>query len=158
MSAPPAPDDFEDAVTELERGLIAAIRGLVAWIRQLKRELPDVVPEPESPVEPSTEPVHHTVAEEDLVPESGSSSENAKPKGRGFASISRERRREIASLGGKASHAKGTGHEFSSQEAMKAGHLGGTKISKNREHMSALGKRGGTRRAALFRRSRPPAS
>lgn len=40
---------------------------------------------------------------------------------RGFASMDPERQREIASQGGKASHAKGTAHEFTSEEARKAG-------------------------------------
>jgi len=44
---------------------------------------------------------------------------------RGFAAMSPEKQREIASLGGKAAHAKGTAHEFTSEEARAAGHQGG---------------------------------
>lgn len=44
---------------------------------------------------------------------------------RGFATMSFEKQREIASLGGKAAHAKGTAHEFSSEEAREAGRMGG---------------------------------
>jgi general stress protein YciG len=44
---------------------------------------------------------------------------------RGFASMDRARQREIASLGGKAAHAKGTAHEFTSEEAREAGRKGG---------------------------------
>lgn len=44
---------------------------------------------------------------------------------RGFAVIPVSRRREIASLGGKASHATGKGHEWNSEEAKRAGALGG---------------------------------
>ena len=44
---------------------------------------------------------------------------------RGFASMDEKKQREIASKGGKASHAKGTGHEFSSSEASEAGRKGG---------------------------------
>lgn len=44
---------------------------------------------------------------------------------RGFAAMSPEKQREIASLGGKAAHAKGTAHEFSAEEARNAGRLGG---------------------------------
>jgi general stress protein YciG len=44
---------------------------------------------------------------------------------RGFAAISPERQREIASLGGKAAHAKGTAHQFSAEEARVAGRKGG---------------------------------
>lgn len=46
-------------------------------------------------------------------------------RGRGFASMDPEKQREIASKGGKAAHAKGTAHEFSSEEARKAGRKGG---------------------------------
>jgi general stress protein YciG len=44
---------------------------------------------------------------------------------RGFASMDRARQREIASLGGKAAHAKGTAHEFTPEEAREAGRKGG---------------------------------
>lgn len=44
---------------------------------------------------------------------------------RGFASMDPGRQREIASLGGKAAHAKGTAHEFNSEEAREAGSKGG---------------------------------
>ena len=44
---------------------------------------------------------------------------------RGFASMDQKKQREIASKGGKASHAKGTGHEFSPSEASAAGRKGG---------------------------------
>ena len=43
----------------------------------------------------------------------------------GFAGITEERRREIASLGGKAAHAAGTAHQFTSEEAREAGSKGG---------------------------------
>lgn len=46
-----------------------------------------------------------------------------KPKG--FAAISKERQREIASLGGKRSHQLGVGHTFSPEEAREAGRRGG---------------------------------
>ena len=44
---------------------------------------------------------------------------------RGFASMSAEKQREIASKGGKAAHDKGTAHEFTSEEAREAGRKGG---------------------------------
>jgi general stress protein YciG len=51
---------------------------------------------------------------------------NEKPKARrGFASMSQEKQREIASKGGRAAHAKGTAHEWSSNEARDAGRKGG---------------------------------
>ena len=44
---------------------------------------------------------------------------------RGFASMDRVKRREIARMGGKAAHQKGTAHEWTSEEAREAGHKGG---------------------------------
>ena len=44
---------------------------------------------------------------------------------RGFASMSPEKQREIASKGGRAAHQKGTAHEWSSDEARDAGRKGG---------------------------------
>ncbi|OYO30294.1 KGG domain-containing protein [Janthinobacterium sp. PC23-8] len=40
---------------------------------------------------------------------------------RGFASMDPEQQREIASEGGRAAHEKGTAHEFTSEEARRAG-------------------------------------
>jgi len=65
---------------------------------------------------------------------------------RGFASMDRGKQREIASKGGKAAHAKGTAHEFDSSEAREAGRKGGVAVSRNREHMAAIGRRGGEAR------------
>ncbi len=62
---------------------------------------------------------------------------------RGFASMDTEKRREIASKGGKAAHEKGTAHEFDSQEARSAGQKGGTIASRDREHMAEIGRKGG---------------
>jgi general stress protein YciG len=44
---------------------------------------------------------------------------------RGFASMSPEKQREIASKGGRAAHEKGTAHEWSQDEARAAGRKGG---------------------------------
>lgn len=44
---------------------------------------------------------------------------------RGFASMSPDKQREIASKGGRAAHQKGTAHEWSSDEARQAGRKGG---------------------------------
>jgi uncharacterized protein len=65
---------------------------------------------------------------------------------RGFASMDRSKQKEIASKGGKAAHAKGTAHEFDSSEAREAGRKGGVAVSRNREHMAAIGRRGGEAR------------
>lgn len=70
---------------------------------------------------------------------------------RGFASMDREKQREIASKGGRAAHAKGTAHEFNSNEARDAGRKGGVAVSRNREHMAAIGRKGGEARGAARR-------
>ena len=54
------------------------------------------------------------------------SSEPQKPRRpRGFAAMDRSKVSEIASKGGKAAHAAGTAHQFSSDEARNAGRKGG---------------------------------
>ena len=65
---------------------------------------------------------------------------------RGFASMDEARQREIASKGGRAAHAKGTAHEFDSNEARAAGRKGGETVSRNRDHMAAIGRKGGEAR------------
>ena len=42
-------------------------------------------------------------------------------KDRGFASMDPQKRREIASKGGRAAHEKGTAHEWTPEEAREAG-------------------------------------
>ena len=66
---------------------------------------------------------------------------------RGFASMDRERQREIARKGGKAAHEKGTAHEFTADEARAAGRKGGERVSTDRAHMSRIGRLGGKRSA-----------
>ena len=44
---------------------------------------------------------------------------------RGFASMSPDKQREIASKGGRAAHEKGTAHEWTPDEARNAGRKGG---------------------------------
>lgn len=46
-------------------------------------------------------------------------------KRRGFASMSREQQREIASRGGKSAHAQGKAHRWTHEEAVIAGRKGG---------------------------------
>jgi general stress protein YciG len=62
---------------------------------------------------------------------------------RGFASMDSSKQREIASKGGRAAHAKGTAHEFTSDEARLAGRKGGEAVSRDRVHMSVIGREGG---------------
>jgi uncharacterized protein len=51
--------------------------------------------------------------------------ETGRKERRGFASMSPEKQREIASKGGRAAHQKGTAHEWTSDEARTAGRKGG---------------------------------
>jgi general stress protein YciG len=67
----------------------------------------------------------------------------AETRNRGFASMDREKQRAIASKGGKAAHQQGTAHEFTPDEAREAGRKGGERVSRNREHMSHIGRLGG---------------
>ena len=52
---------------------------------------------------------------------------------RGFASMDRVKQREISSKGGKEAHAKGTGHEWTSEEAREAGRKGGMASHRRRK-------------------------
>lgn len=72
---------------------------------------------------------------------------NDRPR-RGFAAMSLEERRRIASLGGKAAHAAGTGHKFTADEARAAGRKGGASTSADREHMAEIGRKGGAAKSA----------
>ena len=65
-------------------------------------------------------------------------------RNRGFASMDPERQREIASEGGKAAHEKGTAHEFTSEEARRAGSMShGNRQSD--QASSQAGKQGGNK-------------
>lgn len=75
---------------------------------------------------------------------------------RGFASMDASKQREIASKGGRAAHAKGTAHEFTSDEARVAGRKGGEAVSRDRAHMSTIGREGGHSRGARARASQGP--
>lgn len=65
-------------------------------------------------------------------------------KNRGFASMDPARQREIASEGGKAAHQKGTAHEFTSEEARRAGSMshGNRQSAQGSGRSSAAGKSG----------------
>lgn len=67
---------------------------------------------------------------------------------RGFATLSTERRREIARMGGKAAQARGRGHRWDREEARAAGRKGGAEIAKTPGRMQALGKAGGLKTSA----------
>jgi len=81
----------------------------------------------------------------------GSSANGGRKSARGFASMDQSKQKEIASKGGRAAHAKGTAHEFDSGEARAAGRKGGMAVSRNREHMAAIGRRGGEARGQRAR-------
>jgi uncharacterized protein len=44
-------------------------------------------------------------------------------------------------MGGRTAHEKGTAHKFTSEEVRK----GGATVSKDREHMAKLGRKGGSK-------------
>ena len=81
----------------------------------------------------------------------GVTSNGGRKSARGFASMDQSKQKEIASKGGRAAHAKGTAHEFDSGEARAAGRKGGMAVSRNREHMAAIGRRGGEARGQRAR-------
>lgn len=60
---------------------------------------------------------------------------------RGFASMDPAQQREIASEGGRAAHEKGTAHEFTSEEARRAG----SQSHKNDGNRQSGGKDGGNK-------------
>ncbi len=70
---------------------------------------------------------------------------------RGFASMDRNKQREIASKGGKAAHQKGTAHEWTSDEAREAGRKGGmaSHRRKQQEQSTTEPAEGGVEHAAL---------
>lgn len=55
--------------------------------------------------------------------------------GRGFAGMSEEERKRIASKGGKAAHESGNAHEFDSESGREAGRKGGQARSEGGESM-----------------------
>lgn len=57
----------------------------------------------------------------------------------GFAAMSPEKQREIASLGGKAAHRKGTAHQFTPEEAKIAGRKGGLADRRSSKKMGLSG-------------------
>ena len=58
---------------------------------------------------------------------------------RGFASMDRNKQREIASKGGKAAHQKGTAHEWTSEEAREAGRKGGMASHRRKQQQGGGG-------------------
>jgi general stress protein YciG len=82
---------------------------------------PDPAPVQDPPAEPNPAPyiVRGTNAKDRMM------NNGERKERRGFASMSPEKQREIASKGGRAAHQKGTAHEWTSDEARNAGRKGG---------------------------------
>lgn len=75
----------------------------------------------------------------------GSSKQSNDSSNRGFASMDPEQQREIAAEGGRAAHAAGTAHEFTSEEARKAGSLSHKNAGGNQQSGSGGSGQGGAR-------------
>lgn len=73
----------------------------------------------------------------------GTQQHASKTSHRGFAAMDPEKQRAIASKGGQAAHAKGTAHQFDSEEARAAGRKGGMAVSRDSRHMAEIGRKGG---------------
>ncbi len=85
-----------------------------------------------TPVTPTVIPTVSTTVSTTAVPAAFTAKTTTRPANRvgtksrrGFAAMSPETQRRIASEGGKASHASGRGHRFSTDEARDAGRKGG---------------------------------
>jgi uncharacterized protein len=68
---------------------------------------------------------NRTNSEENQGQREQTSGTERKRSNRGFAAMSPERQREIASKGGRAAHEQGVAHQWNSDEARQAGRKGG---------------------------------
>ncbi|MEI8256296.1 MAG: KGG domain-containing protein [Deltaproteobacteria bacterium] len=77
--------------------------------------------------------------DEVMNPTQAGSNETRKQR-RGFAAMDVSLQRELASRGGRASHAKGTGHEWDPSAARDAGKKGGVAsgVTRNRKKQEKL--------------------
>lgn len=97
------------------------------------------------------------VEQHELQGEGDDAANESKGRVTGFALMDPERRRAIASAGGKAAHARGTAHRFDSSTASAAGrraHERGTAHVWTPEAAREAGRKGG--RAARKNRVSPP--
>jgi hypothetical protein len=62
-----------------------------------------------------------------------------------------EQKKKIAAMGGRTAHQRGTAHEFTPESGREAGRRGGRAVSENRDHMAAIGRRGGEQRSSNLR-------
>jgi general stress protein YciG len=60
------------------------------------------------------------------------------PNKQGFAMMDASKRREIASLGGRAAQAVGKAHKFTHEEAIAAGRKGGLRRKENLDSLAAV--------------------
>jgi len=67
------------------------------------------------------------------------STSTSKPQG--FARLSPKERAAMSRKGGQAAHARGTAHQFTPEEARKAGRKGG--LANAAEHFKKIGRIGG---------------
>jgi hypothetical protein len=66
---------------------------------------------------------------------------------RGFASMDPAQQREIAAEGGRAAHEKGTAHEFTSEEARRAGSMSHKNDGRSSQSSSSAGASRGGKKA-----------
>jgi uncharacterized protein len=85
---------------------------------------PIPIQDPRTPADPQG-PYTVTGARVGRYMEDGTVNNTERKERRGFASMSAEKQREIASKGGRAAHEKGTAHEWTADEARSAGRKGG---------------------------------
>jgi uncharacterized protein len=88
------------------------------------------------------------------MPDATPNKPTKKPGARGFAAMTPERQRELASKGGKTAHARGTAYEWTAEQAREAGRTGGLSVSANAEHMRTIGRAGGVKRGERYRESK----
>jgi general stress protein YciG len=94
---------------------------------------PKPAPVQDPPAEPDPRPyvvrahgtIGHSQRESNMNHSEQTRNAGERRERRGFASMSPEKQREIASKGGRAAHQKGTAHEWTSEEARSAGRKGG---------------------------------
>jgi len=83
------------------------------------------------------------MSKNEITPEPVGAEHRPKQK-RGFALLAPEELRELARQGGTTSQANGTANRWTSESARVAGRMGGRTISRDREHMRTIGRKGGT--------------
>ena len=72
--------------------------------------------------------------------------EIAQPKKKGFALLSPEQRKAIASKGGSVAQANGNANRFTAEQAQVAGQKGGKSVSQDRAHLQKIGRVGAINR------------